>query len=67
MSLYTYLKITKIIFFLVGLAHGIRLLVGWDVVLGGWSVPMWVSIFGVVLPWYIAFNGWKLLGKTKKK
>jgi len=67
MSLHTYLKITKVIFFLVGFFHGIRLLSGWEVVIGGWSVPTWVSIFGVLVPWYLAFSGWKLLKKTKKK
>ena len=67
MSLYTYLKLTKVIFFLVGLFHGLRLLNGWEVVIGGWTVPMWFSIVGLLVTWYLAFSSWTLLKKTKKK
>src|SRR5690348_678267 len=63
MSLRTYLTITTVIFFLVGLAHAIRLLLGWELVIGGWTVPMWVSFFGVAAPWLLAFSGWMLLKK----
>ena len=67
MTLHTYLKLTKIIFFFVGLAHGLRLIFGWEIVLGGFTVPMWVSIFGLLIAWFIAFSAWTLLKKTKKK
>ena len=59
----TYFKITKLIFAGVGLAHLLRLLFGWTIVIGGWVVPTWVSVVGVVAAWYLAYNGFKLLGK----
>lgn len=67
MSLKTYLKITKIILFIVGLFHGLRLLNGWQVVIGGWTVPMWFSILGLLGTWYLAYSAWTLLGKKEKR
>ena len=61
----TYIKLTKIIFAGVGLAHVVRLLMGWTIVIGGWEIPMWISILGTVVAWYIAYNGHVLLGKKK--
>jgi hypothetical protein len=63
LSTKTYLKITKLIFAGVGLAHLLRLLFGWTIVIGGWMVPMWLSILGVVAAWYLAYNGFKLWSK----
>ena len=31
------------IFALVALLHALRIYMGWPVVIGGWSAPMWVS------------------------
>lgn len=59
----TYIKISKVIFFVVGLMHLARLLLGWPIVIGGWEVPMWASIIGFVAAWYLAYNGYKLVGK----
>jgi hypothetical protein len=60
----SYLKLTKIIFFIVGLAHLVRLLMGWRMAIGGWDIPQWVSVVGLVAAWYIAYNAY-LLGKKK--
>ena len=39
---------------------------GWTVVLAGFVIPVWVSIFGVILAWYLAYNAWILANKEKK-
>jgi hypothetical protein len=41
--------VTGVIFAAVALFHALRLLMGWPVVIGGWTVPMWVSGIGLVV------------------
>lgn len=67
MSAKTFLQVVGIIFSLVGGVHLLRLLAGWDIVIGGWMVPMWVSLLGVILPWYLAYNAFTLAKKKYKK
>ena len=44
---------------LVAIAHLLRLLFGLDVTAGGWSVPQWVSVGGVIVPAAIAYLLWR--------
>lgn len=67
LSVKTYIRITGIIVFIVGLVHLIRFASGWVVVVNGWVVPQWVSIVGVFAAWYLAYNAWTLAGKGKRK
>ena len=46
-------------FFLIAVMHGLRLAFRWEVVLNGWSVPMWVSVVAMVIAAYLAFEGLK--------
>lgn len=43
----------------VAIAHLLRLLFAVDVVVGGYIVPQWVSVGGVVLPGLIAMLLWR--------
>lgn len=63
MSSKTYIKVTKIIFAVVGLVHLLRLLMGWSLVINGMVVPIWISAIGTVAAWFLAYNAFKLLGK----
>ncbi|MDE2590326.1 MAG: hypothetical protein KGL95_11770 [Patescibacteria group bacterium] len=67
MSVKTFLTIAGFIFSLVGLLHLLRLLTGFQVILGGWALPLWLSIFGVILPWYLAYNAFMFARKKTKK
>lgn len=62
-----YLQITGIIVFIVGFVHVLRLINGWAVIVAGWIVPIWISIFGVLVAWYLAYNAVILSGKIKEK
>ena len=44
---------------LVAFAHLLRLVNGIEVTVGGWNVPQWVSVSGVVIPAAIAFLLWR--------
>ena len=43
MSRRAYLLTTAVIFALIALLHLVRIVFGWSAVIGGWSVPMWLS------------------------
>lgn len=43
MKLKAYLAVSGAIFALVAVLHLLRIVFGWQAVIGGWSVPMWLS------------------------
>lgn len=47
------------IFSLICLAHIVRLGYGFDITIGGWVVPLWVSVPGAVVTGGLAFLLWK--------
>jgi len=52
-------EVTTVVFGLVALGHIGRVVMGWDLLVGGWTVPSWLSIlvgiFAIALSWW----GWK--------
>lgn len=46
-----------VIFALVALAHLVRIYLGWPIVIGSWSIPMWVSWAGLVVAGGLAYFG----------
>lgn len=63
LSAKTLLKVAGTIFALVGLVHLLRLLTGFQIVLGTWNVPLWVSIIGLIIAWYLSYNAFSLAKK----
>lgn len=51
--------IAAAIFSLICLVHIARLVYGLDIVIGGWSVPLWVSVPGAAVTGGLAFMLWK--------
>jgi hypothetical protein len=45
----TFNTIAAAIFAVVALAHLLRIMMGWPVIVGQWTVPMWVSWIGCVV------------------
>ena len=45
-----YLLVSASIFAVVAVAHLLRLVNGWTILVDAWQVPMWVSWPGLVLP-----------------
>ena len=62
----TFSLVVGLIFLLIAVMHVLRLALKWEVVLNGWSVPMWVSAIAIVITAYLAFEGLKL-GRRKKE
>lgn len=67
LSAKTFLQLTGTIFSVIGLLHLFRLFTGWQIVLVGWTVPLWISFFGVIIAWYLAYNAFTLAKKKNSK
>ena len=51
---------SSIVFGLVAVMHALRLLNGWHAEIGGFVVPMWYSVAGLLLAGYLAYQGYRL-------
>ena len=56
----TFSIVAGVIFAAMALFHLVRIYMDWPVMIGGWSVPMWVSWIGLVVAGGLAFFGLKL-------
>lgn len=56
----TYLKVSGVIFSVVAILHVLRLVLNWEVVLGGWQAPIWASFLGAILGGFLAYSAFKL-------
>ena len=45
------------IFAMIAVLHLLRLLLGWEAIVGGWPVPMWVSWTALVIAGFLAYQG----------
>ena len=59
MSQKTFNTTAAVIFTLVFVLHGLRVIRGWEAVIGGFMVPMWASYLAVVIAGVMAYFGWK--------
>ncbi len=54
-----YLQIVSGLFLVIALFHLLRLVYGWEAVIGGWTAPMWFSWVGLLVAGFLGFQGWK--------
>ena len=59
----TYLQTVSVIFAAVAIVHALRLIDGWQLEIGGWIAPMWLSWVGLIVGAYLAYQGLKLKDK----
>ena len=52
-----YLLVTATVFAIIWLSHLLRILFGWEAVISGWTVPMWLSWVAVVITGVLAYFG----------
>ena len=48
-------RIAVLLLSLVAVFHILRLVLGWELIIDGWSAPMWASYLGVAIPGGLAF------------
>ena len=58
-----FVLLTSSIFALIALLHALRLIYGWDVTIGEWTVPVWLSAIGFLIAGYLALEGFRLKSK----
>ena len=56
----TFALLAGVICGLVALLHLLRIYMGWSVVIGSWTVPMWVSWLGLVVTAGLSYFGLSL-------
>lgn len=56
----TFPQLAAAIFLIVAVAHALRLIFKWVVLIGDWQVPMWVSAVAIVITAYLAYEGFRI-------
>jgi hypothetical protein len=51
--------LAALIFALMALVHLYRLIRPFELVIGGWTAPLWISGVGVAIPALLAFMLWR--------
>ena len=52
------------VFAVIAVLHLLRLLLGWEAVIGGWFVPRWISWMALVIAGLLAFEGIRIGRKS---
>jgi hypothetical protein len=55
----TYLTVTATLFLIVAIVHLLRIILGWQVEIGGVSIPLWVSWLAVLAAGAFAYFGFR--------
>ncbi len=53
----------SVLFSLIAALHALRLVFGWEAVIGSWSVPHWISGVAIALFGYLGYRGFSIRGK----
>ena len=61
-----YLVISGCIFGVVAIVHLLRVINEWAMVLGPWSVPMWLSWVGTFIPIVLCITAFRLLSANSE-
>ena len=64
MNTKTYVMVSAVIFTLVALMHLMRLMQGWLVQVGTFSVPIWISVLALLVSVLVAIWGFSLVKKV---
>lgn len=48
------------LFLVIALLHLLRLVLKWQAEIGGWNVPMWLSVAALIVAGYLGYQGLKL-------
>ncbi len=59
MSKNSFSALAATIFLVVAVAHALRLIFKADVIIAGWSVPLWLSAIATVIAAYLAYEGFR--------
>jgi hypothetical protein len=66
MKKHTYFTVTACIFGAIAVLHLTRLIFHWAFVLGSFAAPLWISLPGVLIPGWIAWQGARLAAAERR-
>jgi hypothetical protein len=66
MSNKTYYTVTSVIFLVIGILHGVRVLMGWPAMVGDFDIPLWMSGVASAAALYLAFRGFGAINNKKR-
>jgi|AntRauTorcE11897_2_1112592.scaffolds.fasta_scaffold02521_11 dolichyl-phosphate-mannose--protein O-mannosyl transferase len=55
-----YYTTAAVIFSVIGIVHFARALYGWEAMVGGVNIPIWMSWVAVMIAIFLAFRGFQL-------
>ena len=61
----TFTFVSGVIFFLIAVMHVMRLAYGWEAVIGGYILPMWLSWAGAAISAYLAYAAYQLTQRRR--
>jgi hypothetical protein len=56
----TFCLVAGVIFAVVAVFHLVRIVMDWSVIIGNWSIPMWVSWVALIVAAGLSFLGLRL-------
>jgi len=56
----TFTVTVGVVFSLIAALHALRLLLKWEAVIGGWTVPPWLSWVALAAAGYLAYTAFNL-------
>ena len=56
----TFTATVGVIFAVIAVLHLLRILLGWEAVIGGWQVPVWLSWLALALSGFLAYTAFTL-------
>ncbi len=59
-----FLVLAGVIFALVALLHVLRIYMGWSVVIGSWTAPVWLSWIALVVAGGLSYFGLRLATRS---
>jgi hypothetical protein len=62
-----YLRVSSLIFALLTLAHVLRLVWRWPLIVAGWPLPVFASVIAMAITGSMAIWAWRLLGSSGLK
>jgi len=60
MSNKTYLRTISLVFLIIAVLHLFRVIDGWEAVINGYTLPMWISWVAILLAGFFAFRGYRI-------
>jgi len=64
MSIKTFSLVAGVVFAVVALVQILRIVMAWEVVIGGWAAPMWFSWIAVVVAGFLSFTGLRFAARA---